>query len=102
MVIGKMLTRPKLSILHMNQRWAKRKRASAAMDLFKQLLNRSLKISSLPNPRMTTTPAMEEEMWWITGDFMMLSNFFASSTPEFIVKSSRTNAIRMKANPIRK
>ena len=35
MVMGKMLTRPKLSILHMNQRWAKRKRASAAMDLFK-------------------------------------------------------------------
>ena len=51
---------------------------------------------------MTPTPAMDEDMWWITGDFMMLSNFLASRMPEFMVKSSRTKATRMTANPIRK
>ena len=55
------------------------------MDLFRWSLNRALKTSSLPKPLMIVTPAMVEVMWWITGDFIMLSNFFVSRIPEFMV-----------------
>ena len=58
--------------------------------------------SSLAKPLMILTPDIEDDMWWMTGDFIRLSSFFDSRTPLFIMRSSRTNKIAMKKNPIAK
>ena len=63
---------------------------------------RALKTSSLPNPLMMVTPDMEEVMWWMTGDFSMLSSFLASRMPEFMVKSSSRKSRKMITKPTRK
>lgn len=97
-----MVRRARVSIRHMNHLWASRNRESAAMCLLRCWLNRALKTSSLPNPLMMVTPDMEEVMWWMTGDFSMLSSFLASRMPEFMVKSSSRKSRKMITKPTRK
>ena len=51
---------------------------------------------------MIFTPDIEDDMWWMTGDFIKLSSFLDSRTPVFIIRSRRTKKIAMKRNPMAK
>ena len=58
--------------------------------------------SSFAKPLIIFTPDIEDDMWWMTGDFIKLSSFLDSRTPVFIIRSRRTKKIAMKRNPMAK